>query len=158
VASSFDSCFFERQDTSPYELPEYEVIKAEYYKPVNTEGLSKNDMVLVVADYNDYYFESLIYQIPDGSKGKYSAYPHIGMFTDTFLINGDREHYEYDEGSEYIDIRYYVDEGSFEFYSLDTGGRNLWIENRGDSTLNIYGCGSIINLEPGRRVLVLKKD
>ena len=154
---SFDSCFFERQDTSPYELPEYEAIKTVYYKPVNTEGLSKNDMVLVVADYNDYYFESLIYQNPDGSKGKYSGYPHIGMFTDTFLINGDREPYEYDEESEYIDIRYYVDEGSFEFYSLDTGGRNLWIENRGDSTLDIYGCGSEIKLEPGKRVLALKK-
>ena len=154
---SFDSCFFERQDDSPYKLPEYETIKAEYYKPVNTEGLSKNDMVLVVADYNDYYFESLIYLNPDGSKGKYSGYPHIGMFTDTFLINGDREHYEYNEDSEYIDIRYYVDEGSFEFYSLDTGGRNLWIENRGDSTLDIYGCGSKINLEPGKRILALKK-
>ena len=111
-----------------------------------------------VADYNDYYFESLIYQNPDGSKGKYSGYPHIGMFTDTFLINGDREYYEYDNESEYIDIRYYVDEGSFEFYSLSTGGRNLWIENRGDSTLDIYGCGSKINLEPGKRVLALKKN
>jgi hypothetical protein len=155
---SFDSCFFERQDDSPYKLPEYETIKAAYFKPVNTEELAKNDMVLVVADYNDYYFESLIYLNPDGSKGKYSGYPHIGMFTDTFLINGDREPYEYDEESEYIDIRYYVDEGSFEFYSLDTGGRNLWIENRGDSTLNIYGCGSKINLEPGKRILALKKN
>ena len=42
---SFDSCFFERQDDSPYKLPEYEAIKAEYYKPIDTEGLSKNDMV-----------------------------------------------------------------------------------------------------------------
>ena len=80
-----------------------------------------------------------------------------GTYTDTFLINGDREYYEYDNESEYIDIRYYVDEGSFEFYSLSTGGRNLWIENRGDSTLNIYGCGSEIKLEPGKRVLALKK-
>ena len=80
------------------------------------------------------------------------------MFTDTFLINGDRESYEYDEESEYIDIRYYVSEGGFEFYSLSTGGRNLWIENRGDSTLNIYGCGTVIKLTPGKRVLALKKD
>ena len=155
---SFDSCFFERQDASPYELPEYEAIKAEYYKPVNTEELSKNDILLVVADYCDYYFEKLIYQNPDGSEGGYTGYPHIGTYTDTFLINGDKELYELENQDDYIDIRYYVDNGGFEFYSLSTGGRNLWIENRGDSTLDIYGCGSVIKLTPGRRVLALKRN
>lgn len=153
---SFDSCFYERQDDSPYELPEYEAIKAEYYKPIDAEGLSKNDMLLVVADYCDYYFEKLIYQNPDGSEGKYSSYPHIGTFKDTFLIGGNRIYGE--ERAQNIDIRYYVNNWGFEFYSLDTGGRNLWIENRGDSTLEIYGCGSPIELKPGKRVLALKKD
>ena len=155
---SFDSCFFERQDASPYELPEYEAIKTVYYKPVNTEGLSKNDMVLVVADYCDYYFEKLIYQNPDGSEGGYTGYPHIGTYTDTFLINGDKELYELDNEDDYIDIRYYVDNGGFEFYSLSTGGRNLWLENCGDSTLHISGCCSEIKLEPGKRVLALKNN
>ena len=153
---SFDSCFFERQEDSPYKLPEYEAIKAEYYKPVNTEGLSKNDMLLVVADHCDYYFEKLIYQNPDGSEGEYSGYPHIGMITDTYLIEGKRDFSE--DNSQAIDIRYYVNIGGFEFYSLSTGGRNLWIENRGDSTLDIYGCGTVIKLTPGRRVLALKKN
>ena len=153
---SFDSCFFERQDTSPFELPEYEAIKAEYYKPIDTERLSKNDMLLVVADYNDYYFEKLIYQNLDGSEGDYSGYPHIGMFTDTYLIEGSHDFCE--DRSQNIDIRYYINNGGFEFYSLNTGGRNLWIENRGDSTLEIYGCGSEIKLTPGRRVLALKKN
>lgn len=153
---SFDSCFYERQDDSPYELPEYEEIKAEYYKPINTEGLSVHDMILVVADYNNYYFEKLIYQNPDGSEGDYSGYPHVGMYTDTYLIDGNR-HFG-DGSSQNIDIRYYVNRGGFEFYSLDTGGRNLWIENRGDSTLHIWGCGSRMALEPGKRVLALKND
>ena len=39
---SFDSCFFERQDESPYHLPDYDKIKSEYYKPISTEKLSKN--------------------------------------------------------------------------------------------------------------------
>ena len=153
---SFDSCFFERQEDSPYKLPEYEAIKAEYYKPVNTEGLSKNDMLLVVADHCDYYFGKLIYQNPDGSEGEYSGYPHIGMITDTYLIEGKRDFSE--DNLQAIDIRYYVNIGGFEFYSLSTGGRNLWIENRGDSTLDIYGCGTVIKLTPGRRVLALKKN
>ena len=78
------------------------------------------------------------------------------MYTDTYLIDGSR-HFG-DGGSEDIDIRYYVNNFGFEFYSLDTGGRNLWIENRGDSTLHIWGCGSRMDLEPGKRVLALKKD
>ena len=146
---SFDSCFFERQDDSPYKLPEYEAIKAEYYKPVDMEGLSKDDMILVVADYNDYYFEKLIYQNPDGSEGKYSGYPHIGMITDTYLIDGNYELDKYDSSKENIDIRYYVGCGGFEFYSLDIAGKNLWIENRGDSSLDISGGGLVIKLEPG---------
>ena len=152
----FDSCFFERQDDSPYKLPEYEGIKAEYYKSIDTQGLSKNDMLLVVADYCEYYFEKLIYQNPDGSEGDFSGYPHIGTYTDTYLIEGSHDYYK--EHSQNIDIRYYVNNGGFEFYSLGTGGRNLWIENRGDSTLDIYGCGSPIELKPGKRILALKKD
>lgn len=153
---SFDSCFFERQDNSPFELPEYEAIKAEYYKSIDTQGLSKNDMLLVVSDYCEYYFEKLIYQNPDGSEGDFSGYPHIGTYTDTYLIEGSHDNYK--ERSQNIDIRYYVNNGGFEFYSLGTGGRNLWIENRGDSTLDIYGCGSPIELKPGKRILALKKD
>ena len=152
---SFDSCFFERQDNSPFELPEYEAIKAEYYKSIDTQGLSKNDMLLVVADYCEYYFEKLIYQNPDGSEGEYSNCPHIGMITDTYLILGTQDLCE--DRSKHIDIRYYVMGCGFEFYSLDTGGRNLWIENRGDSALDIYGCGSPIELKPGKKILALKK-
>lgn len=154
---SFDSCFFERQDESPYHLPDYDKIKSEYYKPISTEKLTKNDMVLVVADYNDFYFEKLIYQNSDGSEGEFSGYPHIGNYSDSYLIDGNKEYYEYEGKSACIDIRYYVMGSGFEFYSLATGGRNLWIENRGDNTLKICGCGSEINLKPGKRILALKK-
>ena len=115
-------------------------------------------MILVVADYNDFYFEKLIYQNADGSEGDYSGYAHIGNYTDSYLIDGNKEYCEYEDKSEYIDIRYYVMGRGFEFYSLDTGGKNLWIENRGDSVLDIYGCGSPIELKPGKRILALKKD
>lgn len=154
---SFDSCFFERQDNSPYKLPDYEEIKAEYYQPVDTEELSENDMLLVVADYNEFFFESLIYQNLDGSKDDFSGYPHIGMFTDSYLIEGSQKYYADKSKFIHIDIRYFVYDCGFEFYSLDTGGKNLWIENRGDSALHISGCGSSIDLKAGERILALKK-
>ena len=154
---SFDSLFFERQDNSPYPLPEYEEIKAEYYKPIDTEKFSKDDILLVVSSYCDYYFERLIYQNEDGSEGEYSGYPHIGTYTDTYLIS--KPHYEYDDSEEHIDIRYYVFNSAFEFYSLDIGGkRKFWIENRGDTSLHITGCGVDIDLQPGHRILALRRD
>ena len=80
-------------------------------------------MLLVVADYCEYYFEKLIYQNPDGSEGDFSGYPHIGTYTDTYLIEGSHDYYK--EHSQNIDIRYYVNNGGFEFYSLGTGGGEI---------------------------------
>lgn len=110
-------------------------------------------MLLVVADYNDYFFESLIYQNEDGTEGEYQGFPHVGMFTDSYLIDGNPDLHTYDSSKENIDIRYYIRDCGFEFYSLDTAGKNLWIENRGDSTLHIDGCGAPIELKAGERVL-----
>ncbi len=154
---SFDSLFFERQDNSPYPLPEYEEIKEEYYRPVDTETLSKDDMLLVVSNYCDFYFERLIYQNEDGSDGEYCGYPHIGNYTDSYLIS--RDDYETYDSDNLIDIRYYVLTCAFEFYSLAIGNKKkFWIENRGDISLHITGCGCDIDLEAGQRILALKRE
>ena len=157
---SFDTLLFERQDKSSYRLPDYERIKEKYWHPVDRSSLGKDDMLLVVSDYSDYYFESLLYRNKDGSEGDYTGSPHIGMVIDTFLIWGKNspDGSFYDPSYECIDIRYYVGPFGFTFYSLDTGGRNLWIENRGDSTLEIYGCGKCIRLESGERVKALDRE
>lgn len=149
---SFDSILFELQDTSEYELPEYKRIKSAYYVPVDKSNLGKNDMILVLADYQEFYFDSLIYRNEDGSEGKYSGYPHIGMFTDTYLISGDNEYYDNNRKEAYIDIRYYVSNQGIEFYSTFTGGKNLWIENRGETPIEIGSFGQCV-LQPGQRIL-----
>ena len=113
-------------------------------------------MLLVVADYADYFFENLIYQNPNGSQGKFSGYPNIGTYSDSYLLSGDREINEYKNLDEIIDIRYYLFKDGFEFYSLQTGMKNLWIENKGKTTLYIRGCGPKIALEPGKRIPLLK--
>lgn len=146
---SFDSCFFERQDESKITLPDYEKIKAEFYKPIDTQTLSKDDMLLVLSDLCEYYFQTLIYQNEDGSKGTFSGFPHIGMLTDTYLID-DGEH------RQTIDIRWYVNNSGIEFYSLDIGRRNLFVENRGNAPLTIVDAFSTIEILPGERKLIVK--
>lgn len=148
---SYDSLFFDMQDKYPNKLPDYEKIKNEFYKSVDKTNLTKNDILLLVSDYCPYFFEKLIYKNKDGSDGDFSAYPHIGMYTDTLLISGDKEFYESEND---IDIRYYVYDSGFEFYSLDTDKRSLWIENCGDDSIYIFErMQRHIELGPGERIL-----
>ena len=121
------------------------------------EQLGKDDMLLIVSNYCDYYFERLIYQNDDGSDGEYCGFAHIGCYTDTYLIS--RDNYETYDPETPLDIRYYVDNNAFEFYSLDIAGKkNFWIENRGDVSFQITGCGVKIVLEPGQRILARRRE
>ena len=84
----------------------------------------------------------------DDYEGSYTGYPNIGMVKDSFLIKNG---VAVGGTSERIDICYYVGFNGIEFYSLDTGGRNLWIENRGESPLFIFQRESI-KLAPKERI------
>lgn len=106
-------------------------------------------MLLVLSDLCEFYFETLIYQNEDGNKGTFSGFPHIGMLTDTYLID-DGEH------RQNIDIRWYVNNGGIEFYSLDIGRRNLLIENRGNTALTVVNAHSATEIIPGKRKLIVK--
>lgn len=147
---SFDSCFFEHQNESKYKLVDYEKIKKEYYKPIDINTLSKNDMLLVLSDLCDYFFEDLVYFNSEGNKGSFSASPHIGMFTDSLKI------YKSDEKIA-IDIRWYVQADGIEFYSLDIENRNLFIENAGDKPLTVKNDYLEIIIKPKERKRVFMR-
>ena len=146
---SFDSCFFERQDKSSFELPEYQQIRQRFFVPIETSTLSNDDMLLVVADFEDYFFKDLIYFDKSGNQEKYLNNVHLGMVVDTYLITS--KDYK-------VDIRWYVHDCGFEFYSLETDNRNLWIENVGDASLRIRLGDEVINLEPNTREKILQKE
>lgn len=145
---SFDSCFFERQDKSSFELPEYQQIRQKFFVSTETSTLSNDDMLLVVADFEDYFFKDLIYFDKSGNQEKYLNNVHLGMVVDTYLITS--KDYK-------VDIRWYVYDCGFKFYSLETGNRNLWIENVGDTSLRIVMGDNVINLEANTREKVLMK-
>lgn len=154
---SFDSCVFERQNKSPYQLPEYEQIKAQYYKPVSIKELSIDDMILVLSDAADCYFEKLIYKNSDGSEGDYRGYANDGLYSTSYLIDGNIEPYEFGNSKHCIDIRYYVEDHYLEFYSFMTGEKKLWLENRGKTSLRIGNFGEPFELQPGEIILAMKK-
>lgn len=141
---AFESCFFEKQDNSKIVLSDYEKIKAEYFKPIDTSGLAKDDMLLVLSDLQEFYFETIFFYDSNGARRDYISYPHLGMYSDTYLVEDRLTHKE-------VDIRWYVKQGLIEFYSYQNGGRNMYVENRGDFDLDLFVKGVRISMAPGER-------
>ena len=106
-------------------------------------------MILVIADFCDYFFKDLIFFTKNKKQGAYFGNVHLGMLVDTYLLSSkdDRE----------IDIRWYVRAYGFEFYSMQIGNRNLWLENAGDNPLQIKVGETIINIEPKTREKIMMK-
>lgn len=143
-------CDFKKQDEYPELLPDYEEIKEKYKDKRQDHTIEPGKVLTVFSNYDDYYFHSLFY-IPEGETEavEYSAYPHIGTFQDSYLIQA------WEKG---IDIRYFPHMGNVEFYSESTNGCPWYIENIGSSTLYFQTRVGLIKLEPGERKRVKKEN
>ena len=145
-------CRFKRQDEFPDILPEYEKLKEKYKDAIEYPTIEPGKVLLVLADFCDYYFHSLCY-IPedsqDGERLEYNAHAHIGMFQDSYLIGT--------KGGE-IDLRYFPHYQNIGFYVTITGKRPLYLENIGSTVLYAATPAGLIKLEPGKRKEVKKEN
>lgn len=137
------SCNFNRQDYTPDIVPDYDRIR-EKYMIIPTIEPGK---VLLALDSNaPYYFHSLYCvpaDSPDGIPVEYEADPHIGTFMDSFLV------YTRDFK---IDLRYFpYTLALIKFYSENTGGMPLYLENIGNQSIEVETSIGKINLDPGER-------
>ena len=78
---------------------------------------------------------------------KFKAFPHIGMFQDSFLIMSDDEN---------IDIRYLPHPNNIAFYNIDTDDMPLYAKNIGNSVIYLVlkRKNTQIKLNPGETKLV----
>ena len=145
-------CNFDQQDLVKNQIPNYEKIKQEYKNKINEELPVADDenVLLVISNHNEFYFHSLYYK-PEGADAevKYSAFPHIGTFQDSFLIISE-------EGN--IDMRYFPHFQNIQFYMQDTDNKPFYIENLGDITLYCRTLNGLIKLNPGERKEVSEKN
>ena len=113
-------------------------------------SIEPGKVLLVLADFREYYFDSLYY-IPEGAdeRAEYRAYPHIGSFQDSFLIEAEDEP---------INLRYFPHYQNIEFYAQYTDGKPLFIENIGGTTLYAKASCGVLRLEPGERKEVTKDN
>lgn len=138
-------CRFKKQDKFPAVIPDYESIREKYCNKIDYPSIEPGKVLLVLANFCEYYFHSLYY-VPvnseDGKKLDYYGSPHIGTFQDSYLI------YIWDET---VDIRYFPHYQNIEFYLEETDGCPLFIENIGDLTIYAITSAGTIRLAPGDR-------
>ncbi len=121
---------FKGQDKYPDAVEKYDELKALYNGRISLPEIEHGKVLLVLSDFDEYYFHSLCVKDDKGQNAEYRGDPHIGTFQDSYLISARTQN---------IDIRYFPHYRSIEFYSLLTNDMPLYIENIG------YGDIFIIN-------------
>ena len=145
-------CRFKKQDKYPDIIPNYEILKEKYANSIEYPSIEPGKVLLVVANFCNYYFHSLYYVPIDSEDGKeleYSGWPHVGTFQDSYLIM--TEDYS-------IDLRYFPHYQNIEFYSEDTDNCPLFIENIGDVVIYAQTDVGTIKLAPGERKAVIEEN
>ena len=145
-------CRFRKQDGFPDILPDYEKLKEKYRDKRPYPSIEPGKVLLTLANFCEYYFHSVYYVPEDSVENEpfdYSGWAHVGMLQDSYLINV--------EGTE-IDLRYFPHFRNIEFYSMDTEGRPLFLENIGDVTLYAKTYCGTIKLDPGDRKEVSREN
>ena len=141
---------FKKQDNYPELIPDYEEIKAKYERKRQEPTIEQGKVLVVFSNFDEYYFHSLYYVPTDETEPvEYEAYPHVGTFQDSYLIEA------WEKG---IDIRYFPHYGNVEFYSQATNKCPWYIENIGSSTLYFQTGVGPIKLEPGERKQVIEEN
>lgn len=145
-------CNFKKQEKFPDLLPAFQNVKEKYGKGYPCPTIEPGKILLVLANFSDYYFHSICYIPEDGETKEplaYSSYPHVGMFQDSFLIEV--------EGTG-IDLRYFPHFQNIEFYVDLTEDKPLFIGDVGDIVLYAKTGVGTIKLEPGQRKEVKKEN
>lgn len=130
-------------------LPEYDKIKSFYYDRYPDPEIEPGKVLLVLADYEEYYFHSLYYVWKEGEKRSgFVGCPHVGTYQDCYLISTKDCR---------IDLRYFPQEGNVEFYVERTDGCPWFIENIGTKTLYVRTSKGMLMLQAGERKEVCRE-
>lgn len=133
---------FSKQDEHPELIPEYEKLREKYFGKLEEPEIEPGKVLLVLSDFDEYYFHSLCVKDKNGDKVPYSNGAHVGTFQDSYMI------YTYDN---LVDLRYFPHFKNLEFYELYTE-MPVFVENIGGSVLYIRNGGHTFRLDPGVRI------
>lgn len=142
---------YDKQDEQPELIPDYERLKEKYKDTIPYPSIEPGNVLLVIADFCQYYFHSLYYVPADSADNqpvRYYGHAHIGTFQDSYLI-------ETENG---IDLRYFPHYQNIEFYRSTINDCPLFIENIGTSVIYARTWVGTIKLASGDRKEVKKEN
>jgi len=143
-------CQFHKQAKAPHLIPGFEYLREKYEGKLTNPTIESGSVLLVLSNFDEYYFNSLYYQ-PEGEAKplECDGHAHIGTFQDSYLINTEKYR---------IDLRYFPHYQNIQFYAEGTDNRPWYLENIGDITLYARTSAGVIRLEPGDRKEVKKEN
>lgn len=145
-------CRFRKMEETPEILPDFDALRAEYEGKEDYPTIEPGNVLLVLADFDHYYYHSAYY-VPAGDSeaepARFSGSPHIGTYQDSYLVISEDNR---------IDLRYFPHFRNIEFYSEDTDGCPLWLQNIGRSVLYAATSAGAIKLNPGERKEVVEEN
>ena len=139
-------------------VPDYDSLKEKYKDKLVYPDIEQGKVLLVLADFCEYYFHSLCVKDDDGKRLDYTSNAHVGMFQDSFLIGLSWENPTNIRDKFRIDIRYFPHYKNIDFYSDDTSGMPLYAENIGASDIYIRRSGDTFRLKPGERKELISEN
>lgn len=134
-------CDFLQQDKSPYMFVDYYKLKPLYENKRKERAIDSGKVHLRLSNYKAYYFESIYYKAYDRKDDiRFFSAANPAANQDSFTIMAKEE--------PRIDLRYIVEFGYIQFYSQDTKGISLFIENTGDIEMTVVTNIGTMHLKP----------
>ena len=143
---SLKYCEFEKQDDFPELIENYDRLKEEYKDRIDFPEIEHGKILLVLSDFDEYYFHSLCVKDENGKPKNYTSFPKIGTFSDSYFIQTD-------DGS--VSLRYFPDYKRIvmntKFFSSEKNSTPIYVENIGSSTIYVNDDKLEYRLDPGER-------
>lgn len=119
--------------------------------------LVDNSVLLVFSDFKRYYFDK-VYARVNGKKYDGTMQPHIGMIQDSCIITIGVEEKSELLKKNFVDIRYFPHFQHLEMYVWSVGELPVYMENSGQDLIYVTTQVGVIQLNPGKRVLVDREN
>ena len=132
-------------------VSDYDSLKEKYKDKLVYPEIEQGRVLLVLADFCEYYFHSLCVKDENGKRLDCRGQAHIGMFQDSFLIGVSWDNPAEIHDKYRIDIRYFPHYKNIEFYSDETAGMPLYAENIGSSDIYVRRNADTFRLKSGER-------
>ena len=142
-------CMFCRQDETPDLIENYEELKEKYLGKMYYPEIEEGKVLLVLSDFNEYYFHSLYVKDKDGEPQWYCSSVNTGLSQDSYTIEN-----EYNT----IDLRYYPHFRNILFYCTCTDDMPLYAENIGYNAIFVKYKGMYFCIKPNERKELISEN